>query len=84
MMSNIDSIDPLKIELENVKLEAEADLEVDPLKLDQDLSTPINAVKTEEEISNIDDPHCLGTLAWRKKMFWYGDYYRSQIYAFPD
>ena len=28
--------------------------------------------------------HCLGTLAWRKKMFWYGDYYRSQIYAFPD
>ena len=28
--------------------------------------------------------HCLGTLAWVKKMFWYGDYYRSQIYAFPD
>ena len=30
------------------------------------------------------DAHCLGILAWRKKMFWYGDYYRSQISAFPD
>ena len=29
-------------------------------------------------------PHCLGTLAWRKKMFWYGDYFSTQIYAIPD
>ena len=28
--------------------------------------------------------HCLGTLAWRKKSFLSRDYYRSQIYAFPD
>ena len=33
---------------------------------------------------NFTDTHCLGTLAWRRKMFWYGDYYRSQIYAFSD
>ena len=51
MMSNIDSIDPLKIELENVKLEAEADLEDDPLKLNQELST---SIKTEQ-LSNTDD-----------------------------
>ena len=55
IMSSIYSKDPLKIEIDNVKLEAEADLEDDPLKLDQDLSTPINAVKTEEEISNYND-----------------------------
>ena len=51
-MSNEDGKDPLKIELENLKLEIEANLEDDPLKLDQDLSTPI---KTEQTFVESDD-----------------------------
>ena len=46
--------------------------------------------KTQTRLNSIYLPppgilaHCLGTLAWRKKMFWYGDYSSIQIYAFPD
>ena len=53
-MTNIDCKDPLKIEIEseNLKLEGElADLEEDPLKLEQSLSTPI---KTEPTIDSND------------------------------
>ena len=50
-MSSIESKDPLKIELDHVKVETEANFEDDPLKLDQDLST---SIKTEET-SNTGD-----------------------------
>ena len=50
-MSSIESKDPLKIEIQNIKLETQSNLEDDPLRLDQDLSTPI---KTEQTFHSND------------------------------
>ena len=46
MMSITDSKDPLKIEPENIKLESEADLEDDPLKLDKIFAASIKPEQT--------------------------------------